>query len=73
MLITDNPWAMDATEGIGQYAETLEDAIPLVEHYLSNEGERRELRSRGLEFARRRGTYAHRAADFIALREELLA
>jgi hypothetical protein len=73
VLITDNPWAMDATEGIGQYAETLEDAIPLVEHYLSNEGERRELRSRGLEFARRRGTYAHRAADFIALREELLA
>ena len=73
VLITDNPWAVDATEGIGQYAETLEDARRLAAHYLDNESERRELRSRGLEFARRRGTYAHRAADFIALREELYA
>ncbi len=73
VLITDNPWAVDATEGIGQYAETLDDARRLADHYLSHDAERRELRSRGLEFARRRGTYAHRAADFIALREELLA
>ena len=49
VLITDNPWAVDATEGIAQYAETLEDAKRVAAHYLSNEGERRELRSRGLE------------------------
>jgi hypothetical protein len=73
VLITDNPWAVDATEGIGQYAETLEDARRLADHYLYNEEERLELRSRGLDFARRRGTYAHRAADFIALRETLFA
>jgi hypothetical protein len=73
VLITDNPWAVDATEGIGRYAETAEDAGRLADRILSDDGERRELRERGLEFARRRGTYAHRAAEFIALREEVLA
>lgn len=71
VLITDNPWAVDATEGIAQYADGLERAKELTEHYLRNDAERLELRERGLEFARRRGTYAHRAAEFIALRDEL--
>jgi hypothetical protein len=72
VLITDMPAAVEATEGIGQYAGSLDEAQSLVDHYLANEGERRELRERGFDFARRRGTYAHRAAQFIALREQLL-
>jgi hypothetical protein len=73
VLITDNPWAVEATEGIGQYAGTLDEAKRLADHFLRDAHERAELRSRGFEFARRRGTYAHRASDFIALRGELIA
>ena len=73
VLVTDNPSAVDATEGIARYAGSLDEAKRLTDHYLRNEDERQELRSRGFDFARRRGTYAHRAEDFIALRDELLA
>jgi hypothetical protein len=73
VLITDNPWAVDATDGVAQYAESLDQAKELADRYLLNDDERAALRERGLEFARRRGTYSHRAADFIALREKLLA
>ena len=73
ILITDNPSAIEATDGVAQYASTLEEAKRLTEHYLQDEDERRKLRARGLDWAWRRGTYAHRAADFIALREEILA
>ena len=73
VLVTDNPSAVGATEGIAQYAGSLDEAKRLTDHYLHNEDERQELRSKGFDFARRRGTYSHRAADFIAMREELLA
>jgi hypothetical protein len=73
VVVSDNPFAVNATDGIAHHASTLEEARELVEHYASNDRERTERRERGLEFARDRGTYAHRAAAFIDLREKLLA
>jgi Glycosyl transferases group 1 len=73
ILITDNPAAVEATEGIGLYAGDLDRARELARYYVTHERERQELRSRGFDFARRRGTYAHRASEFIALRDELIA
>jgi hypothetical protein len=73
VLITDNPWAVDATDGVAQYAADVDQASEMADRYLRNDDERAALRERGLEFARRRGTYWHRAADFIAMREKLLA
>ena len=72
VVISDNPAAVGATDGIARYAPSLEEARRLVDSVLSNERERMELRDRGLEFARHRGTYAHREAPFISLREKLL-
>lgn len=72
VVVTDNPSAVDATDGLARYAATLDEAMQLVGHYASNEQERLELRDKGFEFICRRGTYAHRATEFIEFREKLL-
>jgi hypothetical protein len=71
VLITDSQAVVEATDGIARYARDLDEAQAVARHYLAEEDERRDLRDRGFEFARQSGTYAHRAADFIALRDRL--
>lgn len=71
VLITDSQAVVEATNGIARYAGDLDEAQAMARHYLTEERERNDLRGRGFEFARQSGTYAHRAADFIALRDRL--
>ena len=72
VCVTDNPHGAPATGGVARVAATREEMESVVQGVLDDDSRRRELREAGFEFARTRGTYAHRAEEFIAARARML-
>lgn len=71
LCFTDNPNAVEATQGCAIFIKDKEQLLALVDEYLGGEGKRMALRQRGFEFIRNQGTNFHRAKEFIELKERI--
>lgn len=73
VAISDSPFAPVATDGAALVARDADDLRTQVADLLADDAKRAEVRSRGYDFVRREGTYAHRAGEFIELSRRLYA
>jgi len=65
VVISDNPYAPVITDGIVQFVPNPIQAIRVIKRFKRNPGLVEEIRQRGFEWARTRGTYFHVAKSFL--------
>lgn len=65
IVITDNPYALEATEGNVLFADGLPAAIEHIDRVLADEKLRNRMSTRGMDWARSYGTYSQVAKQFV--------
>ncbi len=71
LCFSDNPAAPEATDGCAIFVKDKKDLLERLTYYVSHKKEREELRQRGFDFIRKKGTNYHRAVEFIERAKEL--
>ena len=64
-VLSDNPAAIDWTDGIVEYVSSLEELKEKISYFKWNEQAFKEKQTRGYEWAKNKGTYTHLAQQFI--------
>ncbi len=67
ICVTDNPYATEATDGCAIFVGNKDECLEKVRYYCENSEARELKRKQGFKFISEKGTYAHRAREFIEL------
>ncbi|MGC8621903.1 MAG: glycosyltransferase family protein [Caldisphaera sp.] len=71
ICITDNKYAVKATDGLAILVHDKSELIEKIDNLKNDSETVKILRAKGFEFIQKRGTYYHRAEEFINLNSEL--